>query len=103
MCFVMVHLNTDDKYMNDHYYQKDVIDLKLDSVHTRFSAQDKVLAQILEQTTKTNGRVNNLENGVRTQGDEIKKWKNYITAGVVVASAMGAPGMFAIIKTLLGI
>lgn len=45
----------------EHSYSKEVIDLKVESIHRRFSGQDEVLAKILTQTLKTNGRVNKME------------------------------------------
>lgn len=45
----------------EHSYSKEVIDLKIDSIHKRFSDQDSVLEKILIQTTKHNGRLSKVE------------------------------------------
>lgn len=45
----------------EHSYSKEVIDLKFDSIHVRFSEQDKVLSKILDQTTRHNGRMRKIE------------------------------------------
>ncbi len=42
-------------------YTKEVIDLKVEALNTRFSDQDKVLSDILGNVRKTNGRVTRME------------------------------------------
>ncbi len=46
---------------HDPSYSREMIDEKFKAVHIRFSGQDEVLAKILNQTTKTNGRMTRVE------------------------------------------
>lgn len=74
--------------MND-YYTKDTIDAKLDSIH-------ETAKRIEFQTTLTNGRVTKIE-------DDFKKWKYIVVGGLGVASLMGAPSLFTVVKTFVGV
>jgi hypothetical protein len=87
--------------MNPDFYSKETIDAKLELIH-QIGLENKETSERIEvQTIKTNGRVTVLEKEIKVQGDEVKKWKHYVTAGAVVAAAMGAPGVLTILNRLL--
>lgn len=73
-------------------YTNREIDMKFDAVHERFDDQDEALQKILDQTTRTNGKVMALE-----------KWRWLITGGVIAVGAMGIPGLSVILKAFSGI
>lgn len=76
--------------MDQHdFYNKETIDAKLEAIHD-------VAKRIEIQTTKTNGRVTKLET-------DMSKWKYIIVGGLAVASLMGAPGVFNIVKAMSGL
>lgn len=88
--------------MSDTFYNKDTVDAKLGLIHQLCVENKDTSERIEAQTIKTNGRVTTLEKKVVDQSDEIKKWKHYVTAGGIVAAAMGAPGAYTVISRLLG-
>ncbi len=75
--------------IDDNFYNKETIDAKLEAIHD-------TAKRIEIQTTKTNGRVTKLE-------VDMNKWKYIIVGGLAVASLMGAPGLFTIVKAMSGI
>lgn len=61
-------------------YSKREIDSKFDAVHHRFDDVKSDLSSILTQTTKTNGRVNALEN-----------WRWFLVGGMAIVSSFVIP------------
>lgn len=47
--------------MEKDFYNRELIDAKIESIHSRFSAQDHALDKILIQTTAHNGRMRKIE------------------------------------------
>lgn len=76
--------------MQEKRYMNRELDTKFEALHQKLIDQDGVLAKILEQTTKTNGRVTWLEK-VLYSG----------LVGVAVFMALQFPSILAIILKLL--
>lgn len=66
---------------HDISYSKEVIDLKIEALNTRFSSQDIVLSRIEGNTKKTNGRVTRMEKLMLVVG----------TAVIVLLAVNGSP------------
>lgn len=50
--------------MEEKFYNRELMDEKLEAIHQRFNHQDFTLEKILEQTTKTNGKILKVETRV---------------------------------------
>lgn len=80
----------------EKFYSRDTIDAKLEAIH-------ETAKRIETQTIRTNGRVTTLETKVEKQSDDFSKWKYIVLGGLGVASLMGAPGLFGIVKVFAGL
>lgn len=68
-------------------YSKRELDKYFTDINSRFDIQDKVLADILGQTRRTNGRVNKLEN-----------WKWFITGAIAILTFLNEQNIISLFK-----
>lgn len=71
-------------------YSKRELDDHFGHMNSRFDRQDKQLADIKEQTIKTNGRVSKLEG-----------WQSFIKGGMAVITILLVPLLFMMIELYL--
>lgn len=79
----------------DHYKNRE-IDEKFKDILGRFDAQDNILVRIEAQTTKTNGRVTDLEKNTasRKDVDKLKIWQGWVFGFCAAVVMLVLPVLF---------